>query len=272
MKNTSYTPSAQLTLATHGTLLFRVFRGIRTIQDMFEWEDNLEFWSKKLEANNNDTTAVNRVKHLLSVYLREMFRTGTDGNATEVTRLALKVYDSAIRPRRNKTSLNYTLPLNQEVRGGYNHRIVLIKTMLQYLSLEIGNGYLTPFIGDGLFNDSKPGEKPTLFPKRFANNFKWLLGHSVKPGAFTDPLLPKLTPTFTDLLENSDVFTMGHYRSPFCRGGKHHFTNTSVQTGFSNNKIQKRQTFDEAVNFIKNVSGVKNTNIVSVDQLTDALV
>jgi hypothetical protein len=268
MKNTSYTNhTGQLTLAKHGNLLFRVFRGISTIQDMFEWEDNMEFWSKRLEANHNNTTAISRVKHLLSVYLREVFRTATNDDVAEVNRLALKVYDSAIRPRRNKASSNRTLPLNQEVNGGDNHRTVLIKTMLQYLSLEIGDGQLTPFVGDGIFNDSKPGQKPTLFPKRFADNFKWLLGHSVKPGAFTDPLLPELTPTFTDLMENSDVFTMGHYKNPFCRGGKHHFTNTSVQTEFSNNAIQKRKTLDEAVSFIRDISGVKNTNIISEYQL-----
>jgi hypothetical protein len=266
MKNTSYTnQTGQLTLATYNNLLFRVFRGIPTLQDIFEWEDNMDFWSKRLETNNNDTTAVSRVKHLLSVYLREVFRTATMNNTAEVTRLALKVRDCAIRPRRS--GLHRTLPLNQEVRGGYNHRVVLIKTILQYLSLEVGDGTLTPYVGDGLFNDAAPGQKPTLFPKRFADNFQWLLGHSVRPGAFTDPLLPKLTPTFTDLLENSDVFTMGHYKNPFCRGGKHHFTNTSVQTEFSNNKIQKRQTLDEAVEFIKDVSGVKNTNIISEYQL-----
>jgi hypothetical protein len=270
MKNTSYTPSAQLTLATHGNLLFRRFRGISTIQDTFEWEDNMEFWSKRLETNNNDTTAVGRVKHLLSVYMREIFRTATNYNTKEVERLALKVRDCAIRPRR--AGLHRTLPLNQEVRGGLNHRIVYIKTMLQYLSLEIGDSVLTPFIGDGLFNEPKAGQKPTLFPRRFANNFKWLLGHVVKSGEFTDPLLPKLTPTFADLLENSDVFTMGHYRNPFCRGGKHVFSNTSIQTEFSNNKIQKQKTFDEAVEFINNVSGFKHTNIVDIDQLALAII
>lgn len=110
-----------------------------------------------------------------------------------------------------------------------NARLVGIKYFLQALSME---------------------NAPALPDNSIQNSFIWLLGHSIEPGQYIDPI--QLKPiSFQRLIEKPRSIESGHL-TPLDRGGKHIPSNTFLMESESN-RIQNNMTLEELMNWMEKV-------------------
>ncbi len=110
-----------------------------------------------------------------------------------------------------------------------NARLVGIKYFLQALSME---------------------NAPPLPSNSIQNSFIWLLGHSVEPSKYLDPI--QLKPiSFQRLIEHPRTIESGHLK-PLDRGGKHIPSNTFLMESESN-RIQNNLTLDELLEWLEKV-------------------
>ena len=110
-----------------------------------------------------------------------------------------------------------------------NAKLVGVKYFLQALSME--------------------GVSP-LSANSIQTSFIWLLGHSVEPGEYLDPI--QLKPiSFQRLIEHPRSIESGHL-IPLDRGGKHIPENTFLMESESN-RIQNNLTLDELLEWMEKV-------------------
>ncbi|BAU10672.1 hypothetical protein LEP3755_11630 [Leptolyngbya sp. NIES-3755] len=91
---------------------------------------------------------------------------------------------------------------------------------------------------------------PVLPPNFIQESFHWLLGHSVEPGQYLDPI--QLIPIeFQEFINEPRLIQSGHL-TPLDRGGRHVPDNTFLMLARSN-QIQGNQTLEELLELMERV-------------------
>ena len=87
-------------------------------------------------------------------------------------------------------------------------------------------------------------EAPSLPQNSIQDNFIWLLGHSIIPGSYLDPI--QLIPINLRAFINDPRLVQSGHLIPLDRGGRHIPSNTFLMLARSN-QIQGNQTVDEMI-------------------------
>ena len=96
---------------------------------------------------------------------------------------------------------------------------------------------------------------PPLPPNTIQDKFDWLLGHSIVPGCYLDPI--QLLPiNFTQVLQEPRLIQSGHLH-PLDRGGVHHPTNTFLMLARSN-QLQGNLTIEELLDLMRYIVAAHN--------------
>ncbi len=91
---------------------------------------------------------------------------------------------------------------------------------------------------------------PPIEPNIIEDKLHWLLGHSIVPGAYVDPI--QLIPiSFEEFFSNPRSVQSGHL-IPLDRGGKHIPNNAFLMLARSN-QIQGNQTLGELVELMRRI-------------------
>jgi transcriptional regulator with XRE-family HTH domain len=91
---------------------------------------------------------------------------------------------------------------------------------------------------------------PPLPPDSIQESFHWLLGHSVEPGQYLDPI--QLIPIQLSSFINDRRSIQSGHLTPLDRGGRHVPSNTFLMLARSN-QIQGNQTLDELLKLMERV-------------------
>ena len=91
---------------------------------------------------------------------------------------------------------------------------------------------------------------PRVDNKEFRDAFTWLIGSSVEPGAYVDPI--QLIPIdMNEVIADAKIIQSGHI-FPLDRGGKHEPSNTFLMLARSN-QIQGNMTINEMLDLLKDI-------------------